>query len=119
MQPGLQGYKFVLQLPAYEGVEPAERLVHEQHVGVDRQRPGKSDALLHTTAHLSRAIVFPAAEAHGFYAFRRHSIACFLVDPPYLKTKGYVVEHGTMREQPIALKHHRNLLAAELYQLAR
>ena len=39
------------------GVERAERLVHEQHVGVLRQRPRERDALAHSAGELVRSLL--------------------------------------------------------------
>ena len=44
-------------------VERGERLVHQQHVGIDRERAGEIDALAHAAGKLARIIVLEAAEA--------------------------------------------------------
>ena len=38
-------------------VERAERLVHQQHLGIDGERAGDADALLHAAGKLMRAAV--------------------------------------------------------------
>ena len=49
--------QFGLQRLARLRVERAERLVHQQHGGVDGQRAGDADALLHAAGKLMRAAV--------------------------------------------------------------
>ena len=48
--------ELVVQQVAGHGVERAERLVHEQHVGVLRERPGQRDPLAHAAGQLVRAL---------------------------------------------------------------
>ena len=49
---GLQTDELVLQLGPHHGVDGRERLVHQHHRGVGRQRPGDADPLLLTTGQL-------------------------------------------------------------------
>ncbi len=46
-----------------QGVHLAERLVHEQDFGIDRQGAGHADALFHAAGQLARVGVFEAAQA--------------------------------------------------------
>ena len=46
-----------------ERVDVAERLVHEEDFGIDRQRAGHADALLHAAGELARIGIFEAGEA--------------------------------------------------------
>ena len=41
--------KLVLQLAADQRIEGAERLVHQEHVGIRRERASESDPLLHAS----------------------------------------------------------------------
>ena len=45
-----------------DGVEMAERLVHEQNIGLDGEGPGDSHPLLHATGELPRVFVDLVAE---------------------------------------------------------
>ena len=56
--------ELVVQDVAGHGVEGAERLVHEQDVGVLGERPGQGDALAHAARQLVRALVGEAVEVH-------------------------------------------------------
>ena len=49
--------ELVVQQVARHRVERAERLVHQQHVGVLRERAGERDALAHAARELVRALV--------------------------------------------------------------
>src|SRR6266508_2665280 len=51
-----------LQLLARDGIERNERLVHQQHRRIERERAGNADALLHSTGYLVRIMVLEAAE---------------------------------------------------------
>ena len=44
-------------------VERRERLVHQQDIGIDRERAGEIDALAHAAGELAREIVLEAFEA--------------------------------------------------------
>ena len=57
--------ELVVQQVARHRVERAERLVHEQHVGVLRERAGERDALAHAAGQLVRAPIGELVEAHG------------------------------------------------------
>ena len=80
----LKGDELVLHLPSYERVKAAERLVHEQYVGVHRQRPRKSDPLLHPAAHLPGVVVFPALQTHGLDGLRRRVVPVLFFHASYL-----------------------------------
>ena len=54
--------ELVVEDVAGHGVEGAERLVHEQHVGVLGQRPGHGHPLAHAAGQLVRALVGEAAQ---------------------------------------------------------
>ena len=56
--------ELVVEDVAGDRVEGAERLVHQQHVGVLGERPGQGDALAHAARQLVRALVGELAEAH-------------------------------------------------------
>ena len=66
-------------LLAGDGVERAERFVHQQHFGIERQRPRDRDALPHAAGQLRgtlllgilrarRGAAWRAARVHGFAA---------------------------------------------------
>ena len=65
-----------------------------------------------------RAIALPSLQPHGFDGLGRHAVAGWLVDPANFETDGHVVDDAAVREQPIVLKHHRDLLPAKLDELS-
>ncbi|MNE25039.1 hypothetical protein D3C80_1183550 [compost metagenome] len=48
----LDRHQGILQMGPGQGVEGAERLVHQQHLGGERQRPGDTDPLFHAPRQL-------------------------------------------------------------------
>ena len=54
----------VLQMGAGQRVERAERLVHQQHLGLHGERAGDADALLHAAGDLVRALVLGLRHLH-------------------------------------------------------
>ena len=59
----MQAEHLVLHVAADQRVERAERLVEQQDLGVDGQRAGQADALLHAAGELVGVGVFVAVEA--------------------------------------------------------
>ncbi len=76
----------------------AERLVHEQHVGLDRERPGDPDALLHATGELAGVLVHLVAKLdHVEVALA--SLACGVVVSSFWTNSrlSITVRHGSSR----------------------
>src|SRR5215471_21119195 len=67
---GTDPVQLVMQQVPGHGVQRAERLVHEQHVGVLGQRPGQRHPLPHATGQLVRPLVPEAAQVHHVEQFR-------------------------------------------------
>ena len=112
-------HELVLQLAAYEGIEGAERLVHQQDLGIDGERTRESDALLHAAREFVGELVPPTAKLdHGQHLLGRGS-PLVLRNAPDLQGHGDVVEHGAVRHQRKVLKDHRNVLIAKLPELLR
>ncbi len=59
-------HQLVLQLGAGQRIERAEGLVHQQHLGFHRQRPGDADALLHAAGDFVRVLVRGMRQADQF-----------------------------------------------------
>ena len=59
----LQLEQLVLHVAADQRVERAERLVHQQQVGVGGERAGQADALLHAAGQLVGPGLLPAGES--------------------------------------------------------
>jgi hypothetical protein len=54
---GLDLHQRILQVGAGQRIERAERLVHQQHLGLHGQGAGDADALLHAAGDFARALV--------------------------------------------------------------
>ena len=65
--------ELVVEDVAGHGVERAERLVHEQHVGVLRERAGERDALAHAAGELVGPLLREAGEVHELEQLGRAS----------------------------------------------
>ena len=92
------------ELVADLGVEGAEGLVEEQHLGPRRERPRQGDPLPLAAGELRRVAVGVAGELHQLQQ---------LVDPgldlgpgqlPHLQAEGDVLAHGHVAEQGVVLE---------------
>ena len=108
----LQSQQLILHLAAYQGVEAAERLVHEQNFGVYRQGPGQAHPLLHPAGQLARIGIFPTGEADEVQHFAGAGVTVFLADALHLQAPGRVVQHVAVGHQPVVLEDHCYLLTA-------
>lgn len=111
--------QLVLHLPADERVERGERLVHQQHVRVGRERPGEADALAHPARELRGQRVLPAVEPGECDRLARTSAALGATDALDLERERGVVDHRAVRQQGEVLEHHAHPAATELAQLLR
>jgi hypothetical protein len=107
----------VLHVAPDQGVQSTERLVHEQNLLLGGQGAGEPHPLLHAPRKLRAHLAALALETHhlqsllaSFPAFvGRHSLN--------LKTEGYVVEDGAVRQKPKVLEDHPDLATPELPEL--
>ena len=100
-----------LQLGAGEGVERRQRLVEQQHFGIQRERARDGDALAHAAGELGRLAVGrvrqpdhvdvapDASDAFGFFLAAEHGID---------RERNIALDRQP-RQQRIALKHHAAL----------
>ena len=106
----LQVEQLVLHLAADQRVERAERLVHQQHVGVGGQRAGEADPLLHAAGQLVRVASPPSRRARRARAppsaLLRALLAWHALD---LQAVGGVLQHRAVREQREVLEDHADL----------
>jgi hypothetical protein len=103
----LPAAQFGPHLHAQEGVERRQRLVEQQHLGLGDQGAGERDALLLPARQFSGLALRQRAERHPFEQFLRLALALGLADAFHLEAEGDVVERAQVREQRIALEHHR------------
>ena len=90
------------QRPRRNGIEVAERLVHEQHVGLGRERPCDADALLHAARQLAGVLPALVAQLHHLQVVPT-AFAGGLVALPL--DEQHVVHHGPPRQQPRGLEN--------------
>src|SRR5262249_60153482 len=88
-------------------VERRERLVHQQHRGIVRERPRDGDPLLHPAGQMMRVRLDEFFELHQLELRERDLFALGLADPPHLEPEGHVSERRAPREQlSEILKHY-------------
>ena len=91
---------------AREGVEGAERLIHQQHGGVDREASDDRGALLHAAGEFARKFVLEALQIDAFEQMRN----ALIVGPATfdLKGKSDVLEQIAPGQQVGVLEDHRD-----------
>ena len=101
-QPGLDVEELVLKATADDRIDRAERLVHQQDVGVGSQRPGYADALALSAGELVRVAVGEGArlEPHRVEQLLDPGVGALLVPAEQLGHGGDVGADGLVREQP-------------------
>ncbi len=102
-----------LHVAADQRVEGAERLVHEDDVGVGGQRPCQADALLHPTGKLVGQVVLPVAQSDQVEGVRGAFVALGTRHPADFQPVGGVLQHSAVREERKVLEDHADLFAAQ------
>ena len=109
--------ELILQLAADQGIEGAEGLVHQEHVGVRGERAGESHPLLHAAGQLGGEAVLEAVELdHGEHALGDLP-ATQLRLAADLQRIGHVVSHRAVREEGHVLKDHADLPRPDIAKL--
>ena len=110
-------HELVLKLAANQRIQGAEGLVHQEDVGVGRERAPQPHPLLHAPRELVGEAILPAAELHQVEHALGLLPAFSLADAAYFQGLGDVVAHGAMRHEAEVLEHHAHALASKLTQL--
>ncbi|KMS94310.1 hypothetical protein BVRB_022690, partial [Beta vulgaris subsp. vulgaris] len=99
----------VLQVPARQAVEHAERLVEQQQPRTEREGAGDADALAHAVRHLGRELVPGIAEADAFEIVVDDlaPLAAGGVRVDALDPERDVLARGEPGHQARRLEHHR------------
>ncbi|GAB4000120.1 hypothetical protein GCM10029992_31040 [Glycomyces albus] len=116
VQLALQVEELVLHVLADERVERAERLVHQQDLGVGRQGAGQADALLHAARELHGQLVLLTAQADHLDRLAGPVLTLGPGQALDLEAEGHVVDHGAVRQEREVLEDHADLVAAQLAQ---
>src|SRR3569833_2118894 len=116
-EAALQVEQEILHLTADQRVEGAERLVHEQDVGLGGQRAGDAAPLLHTAGELVRVAVLPTLEpdvAQELLGLRQSFLPW---NVPHLEPVGRVLQDRTVGEQREVLEDHAALPLPQLTEV--
>ena len=116
---GAQPDQVFLEFPAVLLVDRRERLVEQQHVGIDRQRPGQADALAHAARELVRIFVLEAGEADLGDVVAGDLLALGLRHAAQLEPEGDVAQHRRPGHQREILEHEGALRARPADQPCR
>src|SRR5919198_1097830 len=95
------------QAPRGQLVERRERLVHQDHVRVDRQGARQRHPLLHSPGQLAREAVLEAAETHEPEVVPRGRRRLFRAPSTGAKEELHVLERGQPGQQPRLLEDVR------------
>ena len=88
------------------GVQVRERLVQQQHLGLDHQRAGDRDALQLTARELMRPTLAIPLEAHQHQRTGDALVDYLARDTPRLEPIGDVASDAEVREHRVILKYH-------------
>ncbi len=98
------------------GVERAERLVEQQHPGLDGERPGERDPLALAARELRGIALAEAVESHEVEQVPHSAVDLARRRPlaarPYTQPIGDVVGHGHVTKQGVVLEHEADATAA-------
>ena len=101
------------QLAADLRVERAERLVEQQHLGLDRHGAGERDALALAAGELRRIALLQAGELHEVEQFGGAAADLGLGRPrragPDLQAEADILGHGHVPEQRVVLEHEADI----------
>ena len=105
----LQLADLVADPAAQLGVEVRERLVEEQHLRLEHQRPGDGDALLLAAGELGGEARLEAGEPDEREAVGGAAGGLALVVAREAQAVGDVLHHRHVREERVGLEHHRHV----------
>ena len=109
VQALLQLADLLAHLPAQARVEVRQRLVEQQHRGLQHQRPRDGDALLLAAGELGGEPGVEAGQADRRQRGARLVVGLRLALPRDDEAVAHVFQHAHVRKQRIALEHHRHV----------
>ena len=108
--------ELVLQLTADQGIEGAEGLVHQEHIGIRGECAGEPHPLLHAAGQLGGKAVLVAVELdHGEHALGDLPAAELRLAAD-LQRIGHVVPYRAVREEGHVLEDHADLPRPDITQ---
>ena len=114
--PGVE--QLLLQLGAGLGVQGAEGLIHQQHLGVDGIGPGDGHALLHAAGELLGIGLGEALQIHHLQILVGDLLGLLVALALELEAELHVLLHGEPGEQGVLLEHDAAVGAGALHGLA-
>ncbi len=100
-----QAFEIDTHLLAGEGVERAERLVHQQQARLQQQRAGDRRALAHAARQFVRIARGEVLQPHRLQQLHRLGAERGLVGAGHFRRKQHVVDDGAPGQQHMVLKH--------------
>ena len=101
-------HKLALHTSPGLSIERAERLVHQQHLGVARKHAGDLHPLLHAAGQFAGILVLLATEMHEMKVIAGEGVPALLGHALHPQAKRHVVDGAQpVEKRVIALKHHR------------
>ena len=107
------GAQFDLHAFAKSLVQRTQRLVEQQHRGLDDQRTAKGDALLLSAGELGGIALSEAGELDEVERVGDALDGIRLGDPAHLEAERNILLDGEMREQRVVLKQHPDVAAMD------
>ena len=99
--------QLVLQATASDRIQRREGLVHEQHPGLYRQRPGDADTLLLAAGQGGRKALGHVAQADQLQRRKGAALALLPGQPQSLEPERHIGADASPGKQPRRLEHHR------------
>ena len=95
-----------LEVPAELGVNGAEGLIQEQHLGLGDNGPGQGHPLLLAAGKLAGVLVCLVLQAHNGQHFPYLAAGGFLVHLLHVKAEGHILGHAHVGEKAVLLEDH-------------
>ena len=118
MQLVMQAAQPAAQLLAHLGIQRAEGLVKQQHLGLHRQGAGQGNALALAARQLGREAFGNPVQLHqleqAHHLLADLGLAGALAARLHAQAEGHVLEHGHVAEQRVVLEHEAHVALAHM-----
>ena len=109
LQALLQRADLLAHAAAQPRVQVGQRLVEQQHAGLQHQRARHRHALLLPAGELARQALLEAGQAHQLHGRARALRRCVARQALHRQAVAHVLDHVHVREQRVALEHHADV----------